>query len=339
MKQPPDFLWHWGQELLGSEFSYRALSGGINNLVYKISNGAAAFVIKGYPERKKASVDRMKAEISFLEYAQKVAPLYVPSVIQIDLVRRCVVMEYIDGHTYDPQSGVSELDVQHMANFISKLNHDPEAAGRYISHSAADGFLSISEHISNIQARIDEFQTNHLPTVAREICDYLLIELRRNWESKRAEVEAQLANGDFADRIPEEMRIVSPSDYGFHNAIRNKTGTPTFIDFEFAGLDDPSKALADIFLQPRITVSTSCIKYFRQFFDQRLDTQEKKQRFCSMFSLLKIKWRTIILSFLNPNRLLELPKNSADQSLEKIITDRVKAAADYKKREHAIGIH
>ena len=42
---------------------------------------------------------------------------------------------------------------------------------------------------------------------------------------------------------------MSPSDFGFHNVIK-KDDFLYFIDFEYAGLDDPVKLICDFYCQP-----------------------------------------------------------------------------------------
>ena len=53
---------------------------------------------------------------------------------------------------------------------------------------------------------------------------------------------------------PEQRRLV-PSDFGFHNALRDERGRLTFIDFEYFGWDDPVKLTADILLHPGTPVA------------------------------------------------------------------------------------
>ena len=50
--------------------------------------------------------------------------------------------------------------------------------------------------------------------------------------------------GMVPDVIAPEERCISPSDFGLHNAIRTAADI-RFIDFEFAGWDDPAKALVN----------------------------------------------------------------------------------------------
>lgn len=52
-----------------------------------------------------------------------------------------------------------------------------------------------------------------------------------------------------------ESRTLSPSDFGFHNALRNETGKVIFIDWEYFGWDDPAKLIGDFLLHPGMNLS------------------------------------------------------------------------------------
>jgi hypothetical protein len=45
-------------------------------------------------------------------------------------------------------------------------------------------------------------------------------------------------------------RALSPSDFGLHNALRDKDGQLRFIDFEYFGWDDPVKLVSDAAIHP-----------------------------------------------------------------------------------------
>ena len=57
---------------------------------------------------------------------------------------------------------------------------------------------------------------------------------------------------------------LSPSDFGFHNALVDDDGQVTFLDFEYAGRDDPAKLVSDFFCQPEIPVP---LDYHATFID------------------------------------------------------------------------
>ena len=77
---------------------------------------------------------------------------------------------------------------------------------------------------------------------------------------RQDEVEAGVAVTPVPDREAVEAdqpldpaeRCLSPSDFGFHNAILANDGRLRFIDFEYAGWDDPSKLICDFFCQPAV---------------------------------------------------------------------------------------
>src|SRR5207244_11655608 len=56
------------------------------------------------------------------------------------------------------------------------------------------------------------------------------------------------------EELPVFRRCLSPSDFGFHNALLADDGRLRFLDFEYAGWDDPAKLVCDFFCQPACPV-------------------------------------------------------------------------------------
>src|SRR5439155_21002106 len=69
--------------------------------------------------------------------------------------------------------------------------------------------------------------------------------------------EARLQSGgmSFEKEIAADQRTLSPSDFGFHNALRQADGRIIFLDFEYFGWDDPAKMIADFLLHPAMELS------------------------------------------------------------------------------------
>lgn len=60
-------------------------------------------------------------------------------------------------------------------------------------------------------------------------------------------------------------RVMSPSDFGFHNCLQHDTEAGLklgFFDFEYAGLDHPLKAIIDFLLQPDTIVTRTLAEAF-----------------------------------------------------------------------------
>jgi len=100
-------------------------------------------------------------------------------------------------------------------------------------------------------------------------------------------------------RLTQAERIISPSDFGFHNSIIHGKQL-CFIDFEYAGWDDPAKMVCDFFCQPEIPVSLDYYTYFVNRLSLMLYGEEKStalaQRVKLFFPLYRLKWCCIMLN-------------------------------------------
>jgi thiamine kinase-like enzyme len=103
---------------------------------------------------------------------------------------------------------------------------------------------------------------------------------------------------DLESSLNRNQRCISPSDFGFHNALLRDNGSLCFIDFEYAGWDDPAKAIGDFFSHPGVPVSR---EYFDLFVDHALQPYrdtigELEVRVRLMEPVFKVKWCCIVLN-------------------------------------------
>jgi thiamine kinase-like enzyme len=95
--------------------------------------------------------------------------------------------------------------------------------------------------------------------------------------------------------LSKDQMIISPSDLGFHNALKDKSGVIHFIDFEYFGWDDPAKLALDFLLHPAMNLSSDlknqwiqgCNKIFGQDFKNRVKVYEP---------FIRIAWSIIVLN-------------------------------------------
>jgi len=71
-------------------------------------------------------------------------------------------------------------------------------------------------------------------------------------------------NREYDMIINRDQQILSPSDFGFHNALRKKNGSLVFLDFEYFGWDDPVKLMCDFAFHPGMALSMEMRKYWFQ---------------------------------------------------------------------------
>ncbi len=222
-----------------------AISGGANSNAYRITldHGSPCF-LKIYRDDNR---DRLGRELAFLEYAQSTCPKNVPSTIYYDYDNKIVCMTYLEGKTVSTPSAVPQSAWDACLAFLTSLQHNRANAQL---PNATEGAASLQEHLGFITHRrnrwLEAARGDSLPrTLTKWICHEL--------ESIYQEVaESVITNQYFKYALNEHDLIISPSDFGLHNAKYLDNNKWTFFDFEYAGWDDPAKTLADFFLQPRI---------------------------------------------------------------------------------------
>jgi len=287
------------------------------------------FVLKGHAAHRTGEHDRFKAEVEFLNYARAVAPGFVPQLLGTDVASRSLVLESLEGNRFQEGTHPSEDDIDCAVNFLRCLNGDLELAKQHVNGSAADGFLRLTEHLRNIEQRISKMSVEHLPGDLKGRADGLIKCVRRELYYLQERTAQLIARGNCEDRLDPIDRCVSPSDFGFHNAIRTPQGIK-FFDFEFAGWDEPVKAVADFDLQPKVPLSlraralSEALPQWRKGLAQRYDV---------LFPILKLKWACIILAVLNPDRYAQITALDDGQASEQLVWGKLDLAQSYLAKD------
>ena len=99
------------------------------------------------------------------------------------------------------------------------------------------------------------------------------------------------------DDLPSSRRILSPSDMGFHNAVRRRSGELVFLDFEYFGWDDPVKLVADFMLHPGMSLGARHRQKFHDGAVLALNVDPTFQdRLNILYPLYALRWVMIILN-------------------------------------------
>jgi hypothetical protein len=135
----------------------------------------------------------------------------------------------------------------------------------------------------------------------------------------------------FAEPIAAAARTLSPSDFGFHNAIRRPGGELAFVDFEYFGWDDPAKTIADYLLHPGMALAD---ELKRRFADQAkavfADVPELAVRVRLVYPWFGLKWALILMNDFLPDRFSQ---SDADRRLTQLA--KAQAMAGRVAREYA----
>jgi hypothetical protein len=129
---------------------------------------------------------------------------------------------------------------------------------------------------------------------------------------ERARQHARRSKLDWEMPLPVGSRCISPSDFGFHNALLKADGRIVFLDFEYAGWDDPARMVADFFCQPRLAVPPELFEPLaRAIADSFPEPLAMYERMCLLWPVYRAKWCCIMLNDFLPQGSRR--RNFADQ--------------------------
>lgn len=272
---------------------------GGNNRVFVVSAGASRVVAKCYYSGPADTRDRLMAEWSFLCYVERLGLKCVPRPISCDRVARIALYEYVDGRRLAP-GAIGPREIVAAADFFRLLNDRRSIRLADALPPASEACFSVGEHFAMLDSRLQRLSEVRPQLEIDAEALELVGRLRGLW----SDVKLRLASQAAALSIPLDMlipqadRCISPSDFGFHNALALPGGGLCFIDFEYAGWDDPAKMAADFFCQPAVPVDP---QYFEWFLDATIgsyarETERLKARARLLRPVYRIKWCCIMLN-------------------------------------------
>jgi hypothetical protein len=277
---------------------------GGNNRIYRIETTAGAFAAKQYFRHEGDTRDRLAAEYAFLTYAHVAAPGATPRPYACNPQLDVALYEFVDGRRFrSGEIGLAQVDA--AIRFFRSLNAKPLPAAAELP-VASEACFSISDHLALIRRRIDRL----LDVLPHSDVDAAALDLFKRldecWLQLSAGIrdEAHRDNLEFDTPLALEQRCVSPSDFGFHNALAETNGQIRFLDFEYAGWDDPAKTAGDFFAQLAVPVPT---EFFDRFVAEIMRDFPNAERLSHRALLLRpayqIKWCCIALNVFLPVNL------------------------------------
>lgn len=273
------------------------VKGGANNRIYRLECGDRSLLLKIYYRDPLDLRDRLNTEFLFLKFLWSSGVKDVPEPYTCDTENGMAIYEWIEGSKLTPDTVKREHVVQAIDFFI-RLNANRDKAGDIPNGSEA--CFSLSEHIRTVDKRMGRLlKIEGSAEIDVEAKDFVEAKLHPLWEKiKEKLVElARLEDMDLEREIETEDRCLSPSDFGFHNAIVTSGNRLKFIDFEYAGWDDPAKTVCDFFCQPEIPVPKIYFHMFKKGISKVVrDRENLYKRIDMLFPVYQLKWCCIVLN-------------------------------------------
>ncbi len=325
----PEFARYWLSALGSSTSKVLRLNSGINNYVYVCEAKKKKWIIKGYPKKPYMIRDGMQAEIEFLKFANINAKEYVASIYGYNYSWRSAVFEYIEGKGYEENTKPSKEEITSAMNFIKALNGSKTKEKLLITMDASESFLEIRSHISNIERRIESMRTDHIDKLYEGEAKKIKEKLERQVKLLKKMYMAK-SGTEKIFQLRKDQRCISPSDFGFHNAILTEKGIK-FIDFEHAGWDDPAKMITDFILQPHCPTGEIEIDSVMDTFNEGRETLKKRVEL--MMTIMTLKWSCIIMNMLTPTKYIERIKQQPLQEQNtNLFSIQMKRFHEHEKR-------
>jgi len=236
---------------LGTVNDLTPMIGGANNRVFRVQAEHGPALVKAYFRHPDDPRDRLATEFAFSRFAWTSGIQSIAQPLGCDPEEGIGLFGWVNGKP-PSSTDVSEEVLRQATDFVRDLN-----AARWRSHAAllpnaSEACFRITDHLAIVNRRVEGLTTTTNSTALQFVRE----ELVPRWESVRPVAESMArGSGLSLDRLLEPTeRYVSPSDFGFHNALLEPTGRVRFLDFEYAGWDDPAKLICDFFCQPRTPV-------------------------------------------------------------------------------------
>jgi hypothetical protein len=249
-------------------------------------------------------LSRMEIEFSALEFMWENGIRVIPKPIASDLKNQIAVYEFIEASEILPED-VLEEDIDKAAEFLYDLKKLSALNESKRFYPASEACFSVKALIENIQSRLNRLKSlNYEGSMYKTMQHFLAEEFVPALDTMIKNSKDKIDKAAFSFELPYNLRTLSPSDYGFHNALRRGNGEMVFFDFEYFGWDDPAKMISDFLLHPAMALSDS-LKH--RFIEKNLVfwgmDVNLKQRLEIVYPLFGMKWCIILLNEFIPDNL------------------------------------
>lgn len=260
-----------------------------NSRVYKLFDSQKKHFLKIYPDRQRDVRPRLETES--LAYKVLFSRQYpVPEYVAVDIHLGWGIYSWIDGHTIEQ---IDRVFLNHVFDFVHRLFKDSRAEIAKFSqvfNDASEACFSGNQLIQQIEIR-----RKKLGLVNSSILQAFLI---KHFDPYFQDLSEKVRHKHFFEKLlPRSLQILSPADFGSHNAIKIQEDRFIFLDFEYFGWDDPVKLVSDFYWHPAMNLSIHLQNEWLDFakitfgdddcFQERLDTY---------LPLYGLRWCLILLN-------------------------------------------
>lgn len=309
------------------------VSDGANSRVFRMRCAAGGtYALKSYPSADDDPRNRLETEVAALRFLDRHGVIRVPKIAALSPSDRIVLFHWIAGTAFED---VTPADIDDALGFVETLRGLNSQAGADKIALASEACLSPQDIVDQIDGRIGRLQA--FGAADKSLATFL----DGPFFAAYREILAWARDGlegsgiGFFDQIRNEERTLSPSDFGFHNALRTAAGEPVYLDFEYFGHDDPVKLTADFLLHPAMQLAPSQKTRFASGVSKIFkDYSHFLTRLQYLMPLYGLRWCLIILNEFVPASWARRRRAGATET-----HDQAKARQLQKSQELVAWVH
>ena len=322
---------------------------GNNRLNRAVFTDGRELALKRYflSEKKADSWNRGEREYAALDFLWQNGIRSVPEPFAFDDKRQIGAYSFLAGRR-PASSEISEADIDALSAFSLRLFRLSESEdGVRWKGFASDARRSAGDYPKGLERRVGElsmalkaephYKGAPSPAVWRDARIFWEEEFQPLYQIALAQFQARSQREGIDLAAPIEKLLLSPSDFGFHNILKQDAdGELKQIDFEYFGWDDPAKFLSDFFHHAGQNISWSFRWRFLNNLRRELSAEwDFWRRWELVVDLVGLEWLAIVLNVIVPETMLRKlfanPGIGADELLRERLERARKMCAEIRK--------
>lgn len=304
---------------------------GNNQIIEVVSQERKKYVLKRYFTSEYDSRNRGKTEFEALQLLSQHHIKNIPFPYFFDDKKQYAFYQFLENNKQ-----ISIADSRESAKaihqFVIQLKNIHQTADTKGIAEASDARKTLADYFNKIESRLSLIEQGcsidpalsgiklFIENEYKDFKDKVFIKVRQEIAELGLSMDA-----NFSDK----SRTLSPSDLGPHNMLKYSEGEFSFIDFEYFGVDDASKMIADLFHHAQRKLDDdakwSIYRSYLLYIDNDI---EFIQRFDLIVDLIGIEWILIVLNIAAEDTLSRRVFANKQLDVEQLISDRLALAKD-----------
>lgn len=282
--------------------SVRWLGGGRNSRVLLLDAGEQRLVLKSYPRHAGDERDRLGSEVGVLNFMHHQGIEQVPAPLFWNGHRQWAAFSWLEGR---PIQSANLSVIQDVAVFLGRLKKLSDIQEAAQLPMASESCFSLEAHLHLVSHRIRRLEGIEVRSpIHGKALTWAKESVMQEWQKTLERITREPSTLEMHEEIPAAERVLSPSDVGIHNMLKLEDGYG-YLDFEYAGWDDPAKFAVDWILQPDHPLDAEKAEILMEAVESEIcqGRSSLRRRILRLLGIYRLKWCAIMLNaFLKERR-------------------------------------